>query len=93
MLAATSSSGTSSDVCAGAGAEVTGTAEDEETGVVEEQATRKEEVTNALTLSRMGSFIFLDYVDFAHLPVSHTVRSPPDMMQINLQDWVAGRFD
>lgn len=59
------------------GAEVTGTAEEEETGVVEEQATRKEEVTNALTLRKMGRFIFLDYVDLVRLPVSHTVRSPP----------------
>lgn len=91
MLAATSSSGITSD--AGAGAEVTGAAEEEETGVGDEQATSKEEVTKALTLRKMGRFIFLDYVDFARIPVSHTVRSSPDMMQINSCDGVEGRFD
>jgi len=54
-----------------------GAAEEEEPGVVDVQATRKEDVTNALTLIRMGSFIFPDYVDSARLPVSHTVRLPP----------------
>lgn len=77
MLADASSSGISSDACAGADVEVMGAAEEEEPGVVDVQATRKEDVTNALTLIRMGSFIFPDYVDSARLPVSHTVRLPP----------------
>ena len=81
-----------SDACAGTEAEVTGASVEEETGVVDEQATRNEEVTNALTLRKMGSFIFPDYVDSARLPVSHTVRLPPDMRQINSRDGVAGRF-
>ncbi len=86
VLADTSSSGISSDACAGADVE-------EETGSVDEQATRKEDVTNALTLRKIGSLIFPDYVDPAYLPVSHTVRLPPDMMQINSRDGVEGRFD
>ena len=56
VLADTSSSGTSSDACAGADVE-------EETGSVDEQATRKEDVTNALTLRKIGSFILGDYVE------------------------------
>lgn len=57
MLAATSSSGTCAEVCAGADAEIIGAADEEETGVVDEQATRKEAVISALTLRKMGSLI------------------------------------
>jgi len=53
VLADTSSSGITSDA---------GAAEEEESGVVDEQATRKEDVTNALTLRKMGSFMFPVYV-------------------------------
>jgi hypothetical protein len=53
VLADTSSSGITSDA---------GAAEEEEPGVVDVQATRKEDVTNALTLRKMGSFMFPVYV-------------------------------
>jgi len=53
VLADTSSSGITSDA---------GAAEEEESGVVDEQATRKEDVTNALTLRKIGRFIFSVYV-------------------------------
>lgn len=53
-----SSSGTSAEVCAGDDAEIIGVAEVQETGVADEQATRKEAASNALTLRKMGSFIF-----------------------------------
>ena len=60
VLADTSSSGISSDACAGADVE-------EETGSVDEQATRKEDITNALALRRIGSFIFGDYIESTRL--------------------------
>lgn len=60
VLADTSSLGISSDACAGADVE-------EETGSVDEQATKKEDVTNALTLRKIGSFILGDYVESTRL--------------------------
>ena len=81
MVAATSRTGTTSVVCAGTEADVTGASDEEEAGVVDEQAARREDVTSAVALRKMGSFIFPDYVCFVCSPVSHTVSSPPDMRQ------------
>ena len=67
MLAAASSSGTTSGVCAGTEALVIGASDEDETGVGDEQATRKEEVTNALTLRSTGSFIFSTLCRFCAL--------------------------